>query len=116
MRYKVIGQIGWPILNYYGNRKYLQNNKIMNRTSMTHQKIVPCYLSILLVSTLFLLNGFSTNAQTKAEQLGWKQLFNGKDLTGWQHVGGGSRFVEDGSYIRLKDVSIGLVENWAIVC
>jgi hypothetical protein len=26
----------------------------------------------------------------------WTQLFNGKDLTGWKHVGGGSRFVENG--------------------
>lgn len=26
----------------------------------------------------------------------WKPLFNGKDLTGWKHVGGGSRFVENG--------------------
>jgi len=26
----------------------------------------------------------------------WKPLFNGKDLRGWKHVGGGSRFVEKG--------------------
>ncbi len=26
----------------------------------------------------------------------WKQLFNGKDLTGWQHVGPGGMTVEDG--------------------
>jgi hypothetical protein len=26
----------------------------------------------------------------------WKQLFNGKDLTGWQHVGPGGDTVEDG--------------------
>ena len=26
----------------------------------------------------------------------WKQLFNGKDLSGWQHVGEGSMTVEDG--------------------
>ncbi len=26
----------------------------------------------------------------------WKQLFDGKDLTGWQHVGPGSMTVEDG--------------------
>jgi Domain of Unknown Function (DUF1080) len=37
-----------------------------------------------------LLLTFSLNAQT------WKPLFNGKDLTGWKHVGGGSRFVENG--------------------
>lgn len=27
---------------------------------------------------------------------GWKQLFNGKDLNGWKHVGPGSMKVEDG--------------------
>jgi hypothetical protein len=26
----------------------------------------------------------------------WKPLFNGKDLTGWKHVGVGKRFVENG--------------------
>lgn len=31
-----------------------------------------------------------------AAQSGWKQLFNGKDLAGWQHVGPGSMTVEDG--------------------
>jgi hypothetical protein len=37
-----------------------------------------------------LLLSFSLHAQN------WKSLFNGKDLTGWKHVGGGSRFVENG--------------------
>lgn len=31
----------------------------------------------------------------------WKQLFNGKDLTGWKHVGPGEMVVEDGA-IRTK--------------
>ena len=26
----------------------------------------------------------------------WRQLFNGKDLTGWKHVGPGSQYIEDG--------------------
>ena len=29
-------------------------------------------------------------------QSGWKPLFNGKDLTGWKHVGPGAMKVEDG--------------------
>lgn len=29
-------------------------------------------------------------------QIGWRQLFNGKDLTGWKHVGKGSMSVENG--------------------
>jgi hypothetical protein len=31
-----------------------------------------------------------------AESQEWKQLFNGKDLTGWKHVGPGEMTVEDG--------------------
>ena len=31
-----------------------------------------------------------------AQSDGWKELFNGKDLTGWKHVGPGGMAVEDG--------------------
>jgi hypothetical protein len=31
-----------------------------------------------------------------AAESGWKELFNGKDLTGWQHVGKGDMTVENG--------------------
>ncbi|HET7898888.1 MAG TPA: DUF1080 domain-containing protein, partial [Flavisolibacter sp.] len=34
--------------------------------------------------------------KTPVNETGWRQLFNGKDLTGWQHVGKGSMSVEDG--------------------
>jgi hypothetical protein len=34
-----------------------------------------------------------------AKQLGWKQFFDGKTLSGWQHVGPGS-FVVWGFFIR----------------
>ena len=33
----------------------------------------------------------------------WKQLFNGKDLTGWKHVGPGQMTVEDG-LIRTHEI------------
>src|SRR5258708_29300947 len=33
---------------------------------------------------------------THAQKSDWKQLFNGKDLTGWKHVGPGGDTVEDG--------------------
>jgi len=32
----------------------------------------------------------------QAQEGEWKQLFNGKDLTGWKHVGPGQMVVEDG--------------------
>jgi hypothetical protein len=46
--------------------------------------------------SLLLLSGFNqANAQVKDD--GWKQLFNGKDLTGWKEVGKGERYVKDGT-------------------
>jgi len=38
-------------------------------------------------------DGHTINQENKQE---WRQLFNGKDLTGWKHVGPGSMTVEDG--------------------
>jgi hypothetical protein len=35
-------------------------------------------------------------SEQKADTGQWRQLFNGKDLTGWKHVGPGSQYVEDG--------------------
>ena len=32
-----------------------------------------------------------------AQDTGWRPLFNGKDLTGWKHVGPGSSYVLDGT-------------------
>jgi len=45
----------------------------------------------LLVTTILLLTAMA-HPQTDE----WKQLFDGKDLTGWKHVGPGSMTVEDG--------------------
>jgi len=41
---------------------------------------------------MVLLMGIAAQAQTGD----WQQLFNGKDLTGWKHVGPGSHYVENG--------------------
>lgn len=38
----------------------------------------------------------SETSQQQADNSQWRQLFNGKDLTGWKHVGPGSQYVEDG--------------------
>jgi len=34
--------------------------------------------------------------RNKVDKQGWRQLFNGKDLSGWKHVGKGDMVVEDG--------------------
>ena len=63
---------------------------------MNHKIKRPHYLKLLLVALIYISNVINGVAQAKTEYKDWKQLFNGKDLTGWKHVGGGSRFVEDG--------------------
>ncbi len=47
---------------------------------------------LLLVFVLLSLSSLTAGAQSD----GWIQLFNGKDLTGWKHVGPGHMTVEDG--------------------
>jgi len=48
-----------------------------------------------LFSALLTLSAVCAGAQTGE----WKQLFNGKDLTGWKHVGPGGYKVKDGLLI-----------------
>lgn len=43
---------------------------------------------------LFTLQGFS--GEPGKQKNDWRQLFNGKDLTGWKHVGPGDMVVENG--------------------
>jgi hypothetical protein len=50
-------------------------------------------LSALTLLTLAVL---SLSLATSAQKSDWKPLFNGKDLTGWKHVGPGGDTVEDG--------------------
>lgn len=49
--------------------------------------------SILIV---LILSAFQSSGQETKNKNEWRQLFNGKDLTGWKHVGSGSMSVEDG--------------------
>jgi hypothetical protein len=46
----------------------------------------------MLILALLTLGALPAGAQEGE----WKQLFNGKDLTGWKHVGPGRMYVEDG--------------------
>src|SRR6266568_1087077 len=50
------------------------------------------WLSILALAAAPALFAFAALPQKDA----WKPLFNGKDLTGWKHVGPGNMTVEDG--------------------
>jgi hypothetical protein len=48
---------------------------------------------------LFLLNVFTLIVSCQIEDKSWIRLFNGKDLSGWEHVGEGSFEVVDGMLI-----------------
>jgi len=51
-------------------------------------------ITLLLLSTFgFARNGAAPAPDSTDE---WKQLFDGKDLTGWKHVGPGNMTVENG--------------------
>src|SRR2546430_15539937 len=51
---------------------------------------------VMRLLTLLCLAGTFLTPPMQAQSGEWKQLFNGKDLTGWKHVGPGRMTVEDG--------------------
>lgn len=57
------------------------------------KRILPLCCAAILIASLPLL---AAQSQTKKRSTGWRQLFNGKDLTGWKHVGPGEDTVADG--------------------
>jgi|ERR1022692_150040 hypothetical protein len=55
------------------------------------------FYSRACIPFLFFVFNFSGQPiPNKSSEEGWTQLFNGKDLSGWKHVGPGSHLVEDG--------------------
>ncbi len=58
------------------------------RARESNPTILRCLLVLLAVSQILAIAG--------AQSSTWKQLFNGKDLVGWKHVGRGEMIVEDG--------------------
>jgi hypothetical protein len=54
-------------------------------------------LTMIGAIVLFALAAFAASQETPAEK--WTDLFNGKDLTGWKHVGRGGFAVEDGALV-----------------
>src|SRR5262245_50988932 len=48
----------------------------------------------LCFAALILTGSYAMNAS--ADDSGWRPLFNGKDLDGWQHVGPGRFVIENG--------------------
>jgi hypothetical protein len=50
-------------------------------------------VGVLALAGMLALTGQAQNDNSSGS---WRQLFNGKDLTGWKHVGPGNMTVEDG--------------------
>src|SRR6267143_2062308 len=50
----------------------------------------------LTLTALFAITALFLIAAAHPQKENWKPLFNGKDLTGWKHVGPRSMTVEDG--------------------
>jgi hypothetical protein len=52
---------------------------------------------LVVVATICLsVISITATAQNQDSKGEWRQLFNGKDLTGWKHVGPGAMIIEDG--------------------
>ncbi len=62
------------------------------------------------VNALFIVLAAVFLIAAKASEPQWKQLYNGKDLTGWKHVGPGGMTVEDG--LIKTHGGMGLLLDW----
>jgi len=62
----------------------------MNYKKSTISKALIAFAAVLFLAAA----SGNLSAQNDKEQ--WRQLFNGKDLTGWKQVGPGTHYVEDG--------------------
>ena len=61
----------------------------------SHAETIYCLL-LLFAGLVTLSFAADENRACKGDPDKWQQLFNGKDLTGWKHVGPGHDTVEDG--------------------
>ena len=63
---------------------------------MTKKSILKGFSLGLLLLSATVVSAQDTDNAPKLPEAGWRQLFNGKDLNGWKHVGPGTRYVENG--------------------
>ena len=69
----------------------------MKKSSFYLLAVIFLCVSISCKSVAIIRKASKQEKTRQAEPKGeWRQLFNGKDLTGWKHVGPGSQYVEDG--------------------
>lgn len=63
---------------------------------MNSKQFIPGLSILILFSFGFTMIYSNQSEQQQNNSNEWRQLFNGKDLTGWKHVGPGSMSVENG--------------------
>ena len=66
-----------------------------NSNPIRHNRFILFLILSLLISSP-VANAVTRNAFQEDDTTGWRQLFNGRDLTGWKHAGPGYMTVEDG--------------------
>jgi len=76
--------------------KKLNERQVAGSGNKSSHSILSIGMALFLI--LFLTKSISAAV---ADTTQWRQLFNGKDLTGWKQAGPGSHYVEDG-YIKSK--------------
>jgi hypothetical protein len=70
----------------------MKNELIYRKSGVLDKTMLICGMMVFL---LFMTRtGLSASAADTTGR--WVQLFNGKDLSGFKHVGPGSHYVEDG--------------------
>jgi hypothetical protein len=78
----------------------MENKLNENQVALTGNKRSRSLMTIGMAAFLLLFLTKSISAAV-ADTTQWRQLFNGKDLTGWKQAGPGSHYVEDG-FIKSK--------------
>ena len=69
---------------------------MMNRLIHIRKCLLTLWLAVTLLFTSQFAQGISVNSLQEEDTTQWIQLFNGRDLKGWEHVGDGSMSVENG--------------------
>src|SRR5450759_5817242 len=78
----------------------MEKNSIDRKNSPSGINSAKSFLVFSLAVCLLFLMTKSLSAGV-ADSTQWRQLFNGKDITGWKQAGPGSHYVEDG-FIKSK--------------
>lgn len=67
------------------------------KTAISNNLLISLSLLVFAIyTTAFISANVTDQSANRPQNNGWRQLFNGKDLTGWKHVGKGRMSIEKG--------------------